>query len=544
MARKRVALIIPTRNRAHSAFAQNDRIARVWKSILRLWGQEAEIIVAGDVSKSQFNAQYDIGIVPHLADYTSGLDIFSWVNYSPGDKPLYLVGYRTPQNTGGMPVTGVLGVVPLDGSPADPRFIGRRAIWTQSGISVHVESFVTRISNVYYGLRVDQSNPNLQVLLAPDRTLHPQAIHVYIARWYNRYFVPVVGMFATSPWLVPWIMVNEEADPIWSRPLCLDIDHILNHGAPNAPGWSYDLYLQTVQWLRTLCHNTGLVIQCGCTTSALSNLGSTSTYLHRNARFLNSQLAQMHQILLQEQDGCFPCCWHDHFWQIESTIGYASSKVWSNSYGTFREFNSPAAFRAHWKGTLDEMRQMGFATSWCNRHRYLNFANNQFTQRYLRFLREETPVRAVRAPSGSCVQGPGVRIMSSFPYLRHPLERQYGIELIDAYDPLYSNNINYGTQPADRTTIALADGFGSAGEPPELLFARVLGLRLVQGGLGRWLRTGAIIYHHNYEMSYEWPSPAAWVYMELDAWRRVLTPWVTFGSVSDLVAWRNRVRSL
>ncbi|MEN3000439.1 MAG: hypothetical protein ABDI19_01200 [Armatimonadota bacterium] len=544
MARKRVALIIPTRNRAHGAFVLNDRIARMWKSILRLWGQEADIIVAGDVSKSQFNTQYDIGIVPYLSDYTSGLDIFAWVNYSPGDKPLYLVGYRIPQNTAGTPATGVLGAVPLDGSPTDPKFTGRRAIWTQSGTRVHVESFVAWISGVYHGLRVDESNPHLQVLLRPDPELHPQATHVYIARWHNRYFLPTLGSITTSPWLVPWIMVNEEADPAWSRPLSMDIDHICNHGAPNAPGWNYDIYLQMVRWLRTFCHNTGLVVQCGCTTSALSNLGSTSTYLHRNARSMNSQLAQIHQILLEEQDGCFPCCWHDHFWQVESTVGYANATTWTNPYGTFREFNSPAAFRAHWRGTLDEMRQMGFATSWCNRHRYLNFANNQFTDRYLRFLREETPVRAVRSSTGSCIGAPGVRIMAPTPFLRHPLERRYGIELFDTHDPLFSNNISYGTQPADRVTIALADGFGVPGESADILFARVLALRLVRDGLLRWLRGGAIIYHHNYEMSYEWPPAAAWVYMELDAWRRVLTPWLTFGSVSDLVAWRNRVRSM
>jgi hypothetical protein len=130
------------------------------------------------------------------------------------------------------------------------------------------------------------------------------------------------------------------------------------------------------------------------------------------------------------------------------------------------------------------------------------------------------------------------------PFLRHPLERRYGIELIDTHDPLFSNNINYGTQPADRTTIALADGYGVAGESPDILFARVLGLRLMREAFSKWLRTGAIIYFHNYEMSYEWPSPAVWVYSELNAWRRVLAPWITFGSVSDIVAWRNRVRSL
>jgi hypothetical protein len=545
MARKRVALIIPTRNRAHGAFSVNDRVARIWKSLLRLWGQDADIIVAGDVSKSQFNAQYDIGIVPFLLSYTSGLDIFGWINYSPGDKPLYLVGYRVPQGSGGTPATGVLGTMPLDGSPTDVRLIGRRAVWTQSGIRVHVEASLSTVSGVYHALWVDESNPDLQVLLRPDPELHPQASHVYIARWHNRYFLPFMGgLVDHSAWLVPWIMVNEEADPEWSRSVSADIDHVCTGGAPNAPGWSYDIYLQTVQWLRTLCQNTGLVVQCGCTTSALSNLGSTNFFLHRNACNLNSQLAQIHQIVVAEQDGCFPCCWHDHWWQVEDTLGYANARSWQNPYGTFREFNSPAAFRAHWKGTLDEMRQMGFATSWCNRHRYLNFANNQFTERYLRFLRSETPVRAVRLWAGSCIAARGVRFMAVAPYTRNPLERQYGIEIIDSYDVLFASNIDYGLQPANRETIALAGGYGVAGESPDLLFARCLGLQFGRYWFTKWIRGGALLYHHNFEMSYEWPSAAAWVYMELNAWRQVLAPWMTFGSVSDIVAWRNRVRSM
>ncbi len=545
MARKRVALIIPTRNRAHGAFAINERIAKMWKSVLRLWGQESDIIVAGDVSKSWFNARYDLGIVPHLASYPSGLDIFGWVSYADGDKPLYLVGYRTPQGTAGTPATGVLGLTPLDGAPTDVRLVGRRAVWTQTGTRVHVESTITVINGVYHALQVDASNPHLEVLLHPDADLHPQASHVYIARWHNRYFLPDMGsVLERSPWILPWIMVNTEAEPEWSRPISADIDHIVSDGAPGVAGWSYDIYLQTIQWLRTFCHNTGLVVQCGCTTGALSNLGANEPYLHRNARFLNSQLAQMHQIVVAEQDGCFPCCWHDHRWQIEDTLGYAGARSWQNPYGIFRDVSSPAAFRAHWKGNLDEMRQMGFATSWCNRHRYLNFANNQFTDRYLRFLREETPVRAARIWAGTCFTGRAVRHMAVAPETRNPLERRYGIEIIDSYDALWSANIRYREQPANRQTIALADGYGSPGESAELLFARCLGTRVGRHWFAKWLRGGAVIYHHNYEMSYEWPSPAAWVYMELDAWRRVLAPWVTSGSVSDIVAWRNRVRSL
>ncbi len=59
-----------------------------------------------------------------------------------------------------------------------------------------------------------------------------------------------------------------------------------------------------------------------------------------------------------------------------------------------------------------------------------------------------------------------------------------------------------------------------------------------------WLQRGGIVYHHNYEMSYEWPSTAVRVYQELGAWRQILAGWLHLGSVSDIVVWRNRVRSL
>lgn len=544
MARKRIALIIPTNNPNSSLYASNLRAAKAWQSALRLWGVSADIIVAGNISKATFNSRYDFGIVPMLTGVTSSQPVLGWVSYSAGDKPLYFCGYQVPQGTAGTPATGVLGLTPLDGSPTQINLVGRRAIWSSSGIAVHIASYITTVSGVYHALHVDESTPNLHVLLRPDPNLHPNAQHVYIARWNNRYFLPTVGALQRSVWVVPWIMVNEGADPEWSRPWSADIDHVCNRGAPGVPGWSYDLYLQSLQWLRSFCRNTGLVVQCGCTTSANSNLGSTDTYLHKNARTLNSQLAQIHQILLAEQAGCFPCGWHDHRWLVEETVGYAGATSWTNAYGSFRDFSSPAAYRAHWKGTLDEMQGMGFADSWCGRHRYLNFANNQFTDRYLRFLREETPVRAVRFLSGTCYTGRSTRVMATNPYSVSPLDRRYGIELIDSYDPLWTGNINYGTQPADRVTIALADGYGSAGEPPDLLFARVLGRRFGEIMWLKWLRSGALMYHHNYEMSYEWPSTAVRCYQELAAWRQLLAGWVHLGSVSDIVNWRNQVRSL
>ncbi len=545
MARKRIALIIPTNNRSAWFYEPNLRAARSIWSILKLWGVDSTIIEAGTVSKAQFNSNYDFGIVPVLEGVTSGATVFSWVNYSSGDKPIYFCGYHVPQGTAGTPGTGVLGTVAIDGSPTDIRRIGRRAVWTQTGTRVHVASHYRRVSSVYHALQVDPSNPDLQVLLRPDTDLHPNAQHVYIARWHNRYFVPTMGSaINVSAWLLPWIMVNEAVTPEWIRPWTADIDHVLNYGAPNAPGWSYDLYLQSLQWMRTFCQNTGLVIQCGCTTNANSNLGPTHPFLHRVARNLNAQLAQMHQILLEEQHGCFPCCWHDHRWLVEETIGYAGAQSWTNAYGSYRDFASPSAYRAHWRGNLDEMREMGFSDSWCGRHRYLNFANNQFTDRYLRFLREETPVRAVRYLTGSCHSGRSTRVMSTTPYSRNPFEKRYGIEIIDSFDPLFVGSIDYATQPANRETIAISAGYGTAGESPELLFARLLGNEFGNSLWSRWLSRGVVLYFHNYEMSYEWPSPAVLIYQELNTWRQILAGWFHLGSVSDVVTWRNRVRAV
>ncbi len=545
MARKRIALIIPTNNQSAWFYEPNLRAARSIRSILKLWGVDATVIEAGTISKAQFNSNYDFGIVPYMDGVLSGATVLSWVNYSSGDKPIYFCGYHVPQGTADTSGTGVLGTVAIDGSPTDFRLIGRRAVWTQTGTRVHVASHYRRVNNVLHALQVDPNNTNLQVLLRPDTDLHPNAQHVYIARWHNRYFVPAIGPSASmSAWLLPWIMVNEEVTPEWIRPWTADIDHILNYGAPNAPGWSYDIYLQSLQWMRTFCQNTGLVIQCGCTTSANSNLGPTSQFLHRVARNLNSQLVQMHQILIAEHHGCFPVCWHDHWWLVEETLGFANTQGWMNAYGIYRDFSSPASYRAHWRGTLDEMRAMGFSDSWCGRHRYLNFANNQFTDRYLRFLREETPVRAVRFLSGSCYFGRNTRVMATNPFSRNPLDRRYGIELIDSYDPLWSGNINYATQPADRTTIALADGYGTQGEDPELLFARVLGHRFGYIMWQKWLHMGADLYFHNYEMSFESPSVGVRVYQELNTWRQILAGWVNLGSITDIITWRNRVRNI
>ncbi|GIV13603.1 MAG: hypothetical protein KatS3mg021_1885 [Fimbriimonadales bacterium] len=220
MARKRVALIIPTNNTSSSLYANNLRAAKAWQSALRLWGVSADILVAGNVSKSFFNSRYDLGIVPLLSGVVSSQPVLGWVNYASGDKPLYFCGYQVPQGTAGTPATGVLGLVALDGAPTDIKLTGRRAVWSQSGIKVHVASFVNPVNGVFSALRVDESNSNLQVLLRPDPELHPTAQHVYIARWHNRYFLPNTGItLDRSVWVLPWIMVNEEADPEWSRPM-------------------------------------------------------------------------------------------------------------------------------------------------------------------------------------------------------------------------------------------------------------------------------------------------------------------------------------
>lgn len=539
MARRRVALIVPHNDRNSSVYQRNLRLARFWRNALRLWGVDATIIVAGDVSKSQFQQNYDLGIVPTMEGVTSNIVINSWLDYAPGDKPLYLCGYHIPQGTAGTPATGVLGLAPIENGTTDIKRVGRRALW-QSGAAVYVASYAARIGNVYYGLRVDPTNPQLQVLLRPDPDLHPADQHVFIARWYNRYFLPTTtDGFNSSSWIVPWIMVNEDAEPEWSRPWSADIDHIVS---ASGSIMDFNYYLQTFLWLHTFCQQTGLVVHCGATTSALSNIRPTDNYLHRNGRNANPQLQQIHQILLAEQHRHFPVCLHDHFWTIEDARGSGNTTTFSNPYGTFRELSSPAAFRAHWKGSMDEMRQMGFSDCHCSHYRYANFANNQLSDRYLRFLRDETPLRAVRIWSGSCITSTHTRMMAPAPFTRNPFERRYGIEIVNSYDALWINQPTWQYR-MNRLNIATLDGYGSTSEDVEVLWARVMGHRFGTIMWDRWLREGALHYHHQVEMATEYPSPAMYVYEQMRTWRQLLSGWVFLGSITDIVNWRNRARS-
>lgn len=542
MARKRIALIVPHNDRNSVAYQRNLSLARRWQQTLRLWGVSPTIIVAGDVSKSQFQSQYDFGIVPTMENQTTNLVINSWLHYSPGDKPLYLLGYHTPQGTAGTPATGVLGTTPIGASTTDVRRAGRLAVWTGSGVKTYLVSYVARPSSVFHGLRVDTSNPQLQVLLRPDPDLHGGESHVYIARWYNRYFLPTTGTgFDFSLWLIPWIMVNEDAEPEWARPFTADIDHIVS--VNNSTGINFDHYLNSFLWLHTFCQQTGLVVHCGATTSALNNVRPTSIYLHRNARTHNAQLAQIHQILLAEQHRHFPVCYHDHFWTIEDHRGSGGLTTFTNPFGTFREMNSPGAFRAHWKGSMLEMQQMGFSDAHCSHYRYANFANNQFSDRYLRFLRDETPLRAVRIWSGSCMATPHTRFMAPAPYTSNPLERRYGIEIVNSYDTVWVN-VDNTTIVMNRKNIAVHGGYGTADEDVEILWARSMGHRFGHTMWRRWILQGALHYHHQLEMATEYPSPAMSAYEQMRAWRQLLSGWFFLGSITDVINWRNRVRSM
>jgi hypothetical protein len=233
---------------------------------------------------------------------------------------------------------------------------------------------------------------------------------------------------------------------------------------------------------------------------------------------------------------------HDHYWVIEDTRGSGGVTTFTNPYGTFREMNSPAAFRAHWKGSMQEMQQMGFTDAHCSHYRYANFANNQFSDRYLRFLRDETPLRAVRIWSGSCAVSAETRFMAPAPLTRNPFERRYGIEIVNSYDALWIN-VPTWQYVMNRQNIAALDGYGDASEDVEILWARSMGHRFGNLMWERWLREGALHYHHQLEMATEYPSPAMWVYEQMRAWRQILSGWLFLGSITDIVNWRNRARS-
>jgi hypothetical protein len=91
--------------------------------------------------------------------------------------------------------------------------------------------------------------------------------------------------------------------------------------------------------------------------------------------------------------------------------------------------------------------------------------------------------------------------------------------------------------------IAIYGGYGDASEDVEVLWARSMGHRFGNLMWERWLRDGALHYHHQLEMATEYPSPAMSVYEQLRAWRQILSGWLFLGSITDIVNWRNRARS-
>jgi hypothetical protein len=95
----------------------------------------------------------------------------------------------------------------------------------------------------------------------------------------------------------------------------------------------------------------------------------------------------------------------------------------------------------------------------------------------------------------------------------------------------------------NRQNIAVLDGYGDASEDVEILWARAMGHRFGNLMWERWLREGALHYHHQLEMATEYPSPAMYVYEQMRAWRQILSGWVFLGSITDIVNWRNRARS-
>jgi hypothetical protein len=140
---------------------------------------------------------------------------------------------------------------------------------------------------------------------------------------------------------------------------------------------------------------------------------------------------------------------------------------------------------------MQEMQQMGFTDAHCSHYRYANFANNQFSDRYLRFLRDETPLRAVRIWSGSCLVTPHTRFMSPAPFTRNPFERRYGIEIVNSYDTVWVDAPNWEVV-MNRVNIAVYGGYGDASEGVEILWARSMGHRFGNLMWERWLRDGAL----------------------------------------------------
>lgn len=482
------------------------------------------------------------------------------------------------------------------------RFSDGRGAWGRTINYVWIGSKRTGTFRVYLN-RLDSKR---EVVLRPDwqeMGLNPAQRDTIATgvRYHNRYFLPClsfnyIGLPVAytggaspgdtfSPGLILWYLERVGVLPRWKMPVTYDIDHPLP-GAESAQGSGMNLqqmrYVerQTMEWALGFARNTGLILQCGVLTGGRWRSAQNQHWHYRNQ---TADSAALHEMLLAEHTRRLPCCWHDHTFPVGRTGDYrrhtggvygvpATRPGFDWDYEGYpaetgkgiRNFTfsltTRDAYRIHWEGSQLEMEAMGFPDTVCHHHCYLNMAGNEWGNlRFLDFLMDETSVRALRITSAQRLQE-GERnpfTNADFRLLKYRQIELFETEGLDSgmrglFNPGPATDIN-NSDINQRLRLGVLETESDRERKVRCRFLALYTDRAIRHYL---YLNGILMSHGDFCHASNPQDPLAefsrtgnWNGMKemmtaVGEWYDILRNWLQPGSVSDVVAWRQKIRSL
>ncbi|MCS6829838.1 MAG: hypothetical protein RMM08_05365 [Armatimonadota bacterium] len=408
---------------------------QVFRRMLLHFGISCDVMVASEVQraggKNFINARYGFAVwleyrYANRTD-TTGNEVYTWLEYSPGDKPIFYIG---GQVRGRVPNDfPILAFNPADSSTyyqteraqystEDMRLVGscvRLAdnsayLWGRF-VNYTWPSSSAQYEYGYYRVDMSKLDNTREVMWRLDHARMgipaPPENHAVVVRYHNRYFLPQSGydvmpfphenMFSTGRRLAGiglflWCLAHAGIKPRRRVTTWWEIDHPLNSGGYRHYTAQQRLYLLrlSTEWLYDFTRFRNIHITCGITT----NHTRDSTWGHYKTLITFPQEAQpIHDLLVHaEREGRWAMCWHDHSYELGAS-GAMYTRHTGGRYGAPVTISSPDCnfgtsqvgrvnlysempLLVHLEDQERWMQQFGFASAWGGAHRHINFANN------------------------------------------------------------------------------------------------------------------------------------------------------------------------
>ncbi len=468
----------------------------IFRRMLLHFGIPCDVMIASDVQqaggKAFINARYDFAVWLEYRYATrtdvTGNEAYTWLEYSPGDKPLFYIG---GQVRGRVPADfPVLAFNPADSSTyyqteraqyatEDMRLVGscvRRPnrndyLWGRF-VNYTWPSSPSQYEYGYYRVDMSKLGNTREVLWQLDHARMgisaPPENHAVVVRYHNRYFLPQCGsdvmpfphenMFSTGRRLAGiglflWCLSHAGIKPRRRAMTWWEIDHPLNSGGYRQYTPQQRLYLLrlSTEWLYEFTRLRGIHITCGITT----NHTRDSTWGHYKTLITFPDEAQpIHDLLIRaEREGRWSMCWHDHSYELGATGGMYTRHT-GGSYGAPAfisdrdcdfgtnmtaqvNLTSEAPLLVHVEDQERWMQQLGFLSAWGDPYKHINFASNSCGDaQVLKLLNRLRRLRSCRIMPDKEYNSPRPAGRYPNPGWRMPTDvlRVSGVELVPCED--------------------------------------------------------------------------------------------------------------